>query len=523
MSGVTDFMLGRRRVGTRRSGFWNRPGWSTLAGIRVWVMVTLLGILACASNSPFNQTFVEVRTPNFHVTSSFDEQSTRALARDLEVFHAGVIVALGLDPDALRSRPTQVIAFDGRGVTRPFAERGAAASLVPTIDGPILMIRAAGGFSERIDPELRHRYAHRILRDLSRAPAPLWYEEGRAQVAGTIEQSGDVVVVGRSSAKFRRAILDWRNQDLTEAMERRSFAGASERERAEFESRAWAIVHTVLFDSASKRGGVAALRAVRVAFESNAPDRLLEATRALGASPALTERIYAHLEEDRHRVDRMQVTGIVLGDLELRPVAPVLARDRLAELALSLERPGLASEYFERALRDRPDHAPSIAGLVLADAAAGRADGIDERAAEVAAVAASDAVASSRLGMALVVSAARLPAGAARKDRLLAARALLERSLRLEPGRIEAQMGLGRSFLVAGDDPTRAAEWFETVRQQSPGALEVELWLARLQLQIGRPVAARAHADEALSRSHSRSIREAAREIIDEAEARDNR
>jgi len=515
MASAEDFAIGRAgpTAPQGRSG----PGSSALAGL--CAVLTFVGLFGCANSSPFNQKFVEVRTANFHVISSLGEEQTRVLARDLEVFHAGVMAALGLDPDLTRSRPTEVIAFDGRGLSRPFSVRGAGASLIPTIDGPVLMIRAVGGFRERVDPDTRHRYAHRILRDLSKAQAPLWYEEGRAQIAATIEQSGDVVLVGRSRGRHRRKLLDWRHQDLSGAMERHSLAHASDADRERFQARTWAIVHTLLFDSPKKRDGMRALDSVRRAFESDQPRQLLEATRALGEGSELTARIYAHLEEERHRVDRFQLGGLQLADFELQRVPPVVARDRLANLALDLGRPLLAAEYFERALRDRPDYPPSLAGLVLADALAGRADRIDERAEQVATHADSDAVASSRLGLALVVSAVDLPAGRERESRLHSARELLERSLQLEPGRSQARIGMGMSFLAAQDDPDRAREFFEAVQRERPGALELELWLARVQLQLGRPNGARSHLAVAISRSHSRLIRKAAEEMYEEIEA----
>jgi len=84
-------------------------------------------------------------------------------------------------------------------------------------------------------------------------------------------------------------------------------------------------------------------------------------------------------------------------------------------------------------------------------------------------------------------------------------------------------MGLGLSFLAAEDDPVRAREWFEAVAHERPGALELELWLARVQLQLGRPNGARSHVHEALSRSHSRLIKRTADEIIEKIEEQEAR
>jgi len=517
MSRPEDSTKGPLRPSPRRTRYFLRLPLASLSG--VFGSLALVALLGCATGSPFNQNFVEVLTPNFRVTSSLGEKPTRVLARDLEAFHSGVLSALGLNPSAQRNHPTQVIAFDGRGFSRPFAERGASASLIPTLDGPVLMIRAEGDIRERVDDELRHRYAHRILRDLSRADAPLWYEEGRAQVGGTVQQKEDVVIIGRSNEAFRRMLLDWRRDNLVEGLSRRSLAEATSAERERFDAESWATVHTLLFDSAKRGKGAAALNSVRVAFESSSPRRLETATAALGSESELTARIYTHLEEDRYRVDRLVVSGFTPEDLVVEPLAPAIARDRLAQLALDLERPALAAEYFERALRDRPDYAPALAGQVLADALLGRTQGLEERVAALEKSAEAEIETLSRLALALLAAAVDAEEVNLRSARLRSTRAIFERILGLDPGNIIASVGIGSSLLVEGEDFEAARKWFEAAQRESRGALGLDLLMARGAIQSGRPNSAKAHLVRALSRSHSRRIRKKARELLERVES----
>lgn len=164
---------------------------------RVVACLILLAIgTGCASVSPWNQGFVEVVTPNFRVTSSFGEAAARSLALELETLHAGTLYALGLPPDGRLPNRTRVVAFDDRGFGRPFAIRGEPASWIPSVDAPILMIRAPGSFAERVTADLRNRYARRVLRALSRERPPLWYAEGRGYLASTIRVSGTIAEIG---------------------------------------------------------------------------------------------------------------------------------------------------------------------------------------------------------------------------------------------------------------------------------------------------------------------------------------
>lgn len=492
---------------------------------RFTVLATMiLGIVlngvGCASSSPFNQSFIEIRTPNFQVTSSLGEARTRALARDLEVFHAGVLFAVGLDEEERVASPTRVIAFDGRGVSRPFAVRGAPAFLVPAIESPFLVIRSSGSFAARVDPDLRHRYAHRVMRDRSPRRPPLWYEEGRAQIAGSIDVEAGGVQVGRTVTENRRAILDWRRSDWQEVLGRSDLSEMSVAGRRRFDAQAWALVHTILFDSSRRREGAVLLDPIRRAFEGGQIGSLDQQVDALGTDDFLSTRIYAHLEKDRHRVDRMRVEGIRVGDFEVLRLPPSVARERLAALALSLDRPKLARQYFEFALAEDPNYAPALAGVVLAAIMEGDVQGFEALLERAEAVGSGNATASRRLGFALVVrSRAQVTdSRAVRAGLLKRARGYFERSLELEPGNSEAMVGLGETYLLKGVGGELARKWFELALRQSPGALGIDLHLARADWKIGLSSSATEKIAEVLSRSHSTDQRERARSLRDQIE-----
>ena len=484
-------------------------------------------MLGCASVSPFNQSFVELRSPHFIVTSSLGESATHELARDLEVFHAGVLEALGIPLGEQGGQPTRVLAFDGRGMARPFAIRGQGASLVPGLDGPTLMIRTNCAFSQCMRPDLRHRYAHYVLRAVSARRAPLWYEEGRAQVSSTIDVSGSVARVGRFAEEKAVRLLEWRRSDLSRVLERRQVATESLEGRLQFEAETWALVHTVLFDSPRKRPGREALDRVRRAFEADRPRELAAAVRALGSPESLTDRIYRHLESERHRADRLQVGLREISSLPLRPLEVWVARDQLGQLALSLSRFELALDYFDRALAASPDSEAPMAGRAQALAALGRHE---EARAALRGLDSGDWIANreglgpppfaiaNRVGSAHLVLAIAASTDATRERARAAARAAFSRALEASPENVVAMVGMGRTQLGVGGDSDAACAFFDAARELRPGALEIDLWLAACERDRGRDRAARGWLEEVLSRSHSSLLLQRAEERLLELE-----
>jgi len=485
-----------------------RIAWLSL----VWVLLST----GCASVSPWNQRFVRVETPNFVVTSSFGEDAARALARDLETFHAGALYALGLPPDARLPERTRVMAFDDRGFGRPFATRGEAASLVPAVDAPILTILAPGTFAERVNADVRQRYARRLLRALSKERPPLWYAEGRAQVAGTIRVSGTVAEIGRIHPEHARATADWKRVGLADAFDVTRLDDRSRASRREFEAASWALVHTILFDSPRKADGRRALERVRVAFESGRPGALSSAVAALGARRALAERVWTHVGSKTHRVDRVQVAGFEPGTIALRSLSPGEAREALARLALDLGRPALALEYFERALEPRDE-----------DVEAGRAVALFrlERVEEARRVVANlqwDLVSPER-SVELELARARADAEA-REESLARVLAILERADPARGAAARAWLELARLLERARERVTPAGEGITAARclaraqAVGTGALEVDLVAAELDAREGRGRAAAFEAREVVSRSHDAKLRERARVYLESAD-----
>ena len=171
------------------------------------VALALLATTGCATKSLHNQDWFVLETPHFEVVSSLDTDEIRFMARDLELFHSGVQYILGR---GLPNPPkkTRVYAYDGRSLSRPFDVRGQSSHFVPDLVRPILVLRAGGSFKEDALEDTLHDYAHFLVRQGDRR-RPLWYEEGVAQLASTIEPRQGHARVAPPRMDHVRTLRDW--------------------------------------------------------------------------------------------------------------------------------------------------------------------------------------------------------------------------------------------------------------------------------------------------------------------------
>ncbi|MFK7894837.1 MAG: hypothetical protein AB8G23_03315 [Myxococcota bacterium] len=501
-------------------------------------LMLLLGCLAlgCATTSPFNQSFLELQTPHFVLTSSLSEEATFELARNLEYFHAGVVDAVGLagEPRA-KGRPamprTRVLVFDDRSVGRPFAVRGEASQIINRPDGMIWVFRAGRSFDERISTRIRHQYAHQLIRDLSPSERPLWYEEGVAQMAGTVEEALSGVRIGRMVDPHRALIQDWRRSTLALKLSKSSVADDSAPARRLFEAQSWAIAHTLRFGGDSPNAKGHALDLYRKALDEGGPRAREEARKALGISDVLlTERVYQHLDRKRLRVRLVKVEGWDPSQLKTMPISDAEARIRLAELALVLERPGLAEEYFERALAAEPGHAAAQAGLAEVAAKEGRGEDLDSFAAAALGPDAEGRASNPRvlrhLGEAYRIAAEQAADATERSSRVAQGEQAFGAILKLLPRDVGARVGRGRLALQAVEEAgldereagaLRALEWFDAAGALRPGSLWIRLWQGHADLAQGLSRSAVQRAKGVISRTHAPEIERAATRLLEAA------
>ncbi len=469
----------------------------------------------CATTSPFNQPFLEVRSPHFEILSSLGEQATLQLAQQLEAFHLGARAVM--DPAAAGRvlEPIRVIAFDDRGFGRPFSVRGQTAYFLSEPDEGVLVIRAPGGWDRRVGREVLHDIAHRWLRGSFRERLPLWLEEGLAQTIGASRPLGDRVQIGTPIPDFVLELRDWKRSELAEVIEADDLSESSTATRRLFDAQAWALVHRLRFDPqpgerkalkvllSDEGGGEAAVRRRAIATLTQDPD-------------ALADRLFEHYEREDFPVE---IVGLAEPPVRPRavPVPPARARRELGWLALAIGQRRLAEEYFERALDQEAESPEALVGLAHASRAPFEEVRAQLRRADR--LAGDQAEIQARLGDAYRSALSNGATSSGASSPRASARRHYRRSLELDPRGVRARMGLGLLELGPGGDPERGLVWLETAARLRPGSLAVDLARARLQLQRGRLSAARLFAREVASRGHDPSLVGPARMVLEEARA----
>jgi len=476
-----------------------------------------LALAGCATVSPYNQDFLEVQTRHFDIVSSLGEEPTRELVRRLEEFYAAAQFVIGGPIGGKGLERTRVVAFDGRDLDRPFALPGKGAYFLTEPDRGSLIIPAGGGWDRRVPRELRHRVAHRLLRSQRPNLLPLWLEEGIAQVIGATQSYGAQVQVGMPIAPFVREVRDWKNS-LRSVIRARDLSETTRPSRDLFDARAWALVHMLRFGS-EKRGGVELLRAYLAELDRAGPRSPDREVQLFGGDPdTLGDRMFDYFSQNRYRV--MLLDPPPASDpnsVELMPISRAHSRSVLARLALTIGKPKLARKYFERALELEPDRAEALVGLAQAarDAFV-EAESLLRRADPLAR---DDARLQAQIGDAYAAAVGEAEDAVERARRLSLAREHYRRSLSIDSLGIPARVGLGLTYLLAGEDASMGIEWLETAARLRPGSLEIELARARLALKRGRPTSARLRAREVISRSHDRVLIRRAREVLAEAQS----
>jgi len=503
-----------RTVGTRAS--------ARVVCAAILAGVAGVGVLACASAiRPAAQDFWRVETRDFEILSAFGEQETRELARELQLFHAGVLAALGLDRSPDWFPRTRVLAFDDRVPGRPFAVDGQPSMYVPGVDRGTIVFRVPGGWDERASWTLKTDYARQLVRSRSREQLPLWLEEGLAQVAAAsrIEKGG--IWLGGLVDSHYAEIQDWKRSNLSSVLQEMDLSGAPDRGREVFRAHAWAIVHTLMFDPATARSAQSFPEAFWRDWDARAglyPGLVVRDLLGGDDGAEWGERTQRHFEKKDFALRVLREQEWNLDALVLEPVSFQVAATWLGELALALDRPALAVIQFDQALEVDPTAALARAGLAAALATTEDFAYAEHNAIRaIQATGGGDARVLRQAGRSYLDGArqTRDPEESAR--RLTEATRWLRESLTLDPTRARAHLDLGRVGLERGDPFEAVARRLEAARQLRPHALEIELVAIRLDLQQGRQKAVRLRAQDLLSRTTWGPYQAEARALLEAA------
>ena len=300
----------------------------------------------------------ELETPHFSIVSSLSPGETRTLGRDLELFRAGIEYVIGVALPEPRRKPL-VYGFDGRSIVRPFDVRGRSSYMISRLDEPILVFRAGDGFEDGLEETL-HDYVHFVVRQTDRR-RPLWYEEGIAQVASTIEPRGGHARVAPPRLDHLRTLRDWARNSIDPTLEAGDLVGWTLRDQGRFIAESWALTHYAVLASSSRRASERPLIRFRNALDGGAPPGQ-SARIAFGArGEELASSVRDYISQDRLNLASVTPRNKwEAGEAPLETLSKAEGRVRLGELSLALGRIDDARRYLRMANDE------SVAGLGLA-------------------------------------------------------------------------------------------------------------------------------------------------------------
>ena len=475
-------------------------------------LALLVAVVAtgCATTGPEQRDWLRLETPDYIVLSTLGEARTRLVARDFELFHAGLSYILGAEL-RLGGRKVTVYAIDDTTFVSRFDIRNRPSYFLATLDGPVVVLRTGGGFAGDADPEMLHELTHFLVRQTDRR-RPLWYEEGIAQMASTIRPRGGHAQVAPPRIDHVATLRDWARSDIDPTLALSDLTRPGPRDRTRFLAESWALAH------------YATLSLGRLEKPDQRPFSRFRHALDNGAGPGQAARIalgtrgeeLSGLVRDYIQRDAVQVATVVpshgwsAADAKLEALSRADGRWHLGRLSAALGRWKDAGRFFRMLPESDPRRAGAMAGAY-------RGLDITERAREEIASALERAPEDPRVQL----EAGLLDLALAERDatsrarHLASAREAFDRAITHRTTRLAALAARARSQLVEGEDATAGLALVARARRSMPGSLELQLLEARLEAARGRPGPAKLHAIEIASRGHGLPVADEARTLLE--------
>jgi tetratricopeptide (TPR) repeat protein len=469
-----------------------------------------LALAGCLTTPLEDRDWVRVETQNFDVWSSLGADASLRLAIELERFRAanGFLAGRDLPADPL---PTRVLAFDDRGIGRPFAYLSQRGYLLARQPGDVLVLRTGGGWEGDAWTPLKLDYARQLIWNASRDAMPPWLDEGLPQVASTIETRDEGAHAGIARSDHVAALRDSVWIPFDRLVGATDLASWSTLERSVFAAESWALCHYLTFREGQRRVPEGAIGRVREQLRQ-------------GASPAVAARSeLGDLGELQHEVFAVVRAGTFAeGALripwsgprpQVRPVGRVEVSEQLGELALAIGDTELAARFLSKVEAPVAGTGRALAAAGALAHARGESGAADERFAAAIAAAPDDVVV--RLHYADLLRARAQSADAAQREALARdARAQYARAIALSAPLAEAHAGFASIHEIDGAEPDASLEHARVAHRLIPGDSEVALLAARLELAIGDRATARGLAARAVTRARSTGDLDAARAVL---------
>ena len=332
----------------------------------VFTLAISLCLLAVVSHPvAAKDTWVSVRTKNFHLVGNGGEKEVKRVATRLEQFRE---VFTQLFPRAKFNTPvpTTVVVFKSRSSYAPFAPRANTSGYFQS--GPDVNYIALTTESGQDDPfsVIFHEYTHLLVNNTF-SDAPLWFNEGLAEYYSTFKISDDQkVVLGAPISSHVFLLRDSKMLPLPTlfAVDYKS-PHYNEREKTSiFYAQSWALMHQLIIGKAGRNEQLGKFME-RLGFKVPVERAFQE---AFGMTfEAMEKELRDYVKKDRYTVIKghFEEKLVLDTDFETKVLTEAEGQAYLGDLLLHSNRKD-SYTYLEKALKLDPNLPMAHASLGMA-------------------------------------------------------------------------------------------------------------------------------------------------------------
>jgi tetratricopeptide (TPR) repeat protein len=482
---------------------------------RRFAAVALLAITGCVSTTALDQPWIEVSSANFSIYTSLDDAPARGLMEDLELFRAALLSVTRLR-DTKPRIPTEIYAFAATSDYAPFRpHRSVPGYFVPGLRGNFVAMDM-GDSPSLARTVLYHEYTHFLVRNEGRAAVPKWFDEGFAEVLGSVDVLGAMVRIGAVPPHRVQWLVHGPKIPYDQIIRARSFNGWPLREVAAFYAQSWLLAHHLTLGQGGK-------------FTSRLDRYLDEVDRGVDPVEAFENAFDIDVDDLDERMAKyakeIPAFGLPRRDLaqglqiRVRPVPLDEIGARLGWLAMSIGKRPLAEGLFERAAAQNPANARAVAGLGDIDKLKGNWDEAETAYRRSLELAPDDW--QNHLEFAEYYTHRAEQEEEGRDERLARAREHFARAIELEPANPEAHAMLGFTYTIGNQPGKPGIASLEHAAKLLPSHSGIEFPLAKLHHRAGHRERAIELLRRVVNRPHG-DINEEATELLEELEERGN-
>ena len=438
------------------------------------ILTTLLAVVAHAD--PFAHTWCRLATSRFEIITDLKPRNMVRLAEQMEVFRLtaqGFVHGHGKAADL----PLKVIVFRDRDDFRTTMKApNFSGFMQPSLRQGMLIIGPQEN-NRLLHETALHEYSHYLLRNQIDVSFPIWYDEGLASFLSTMRMTKDHVYIGGVPLIDLRRAIRSSLISLQNTVESRHVYEWEEGELSDFYLMAWGLVH---FIELSHQAG----------FEDRRPQ--LDAYLRAGIPPFETTfgASFARLQSEMLRYTKARKLPRVKlprpeASLPRNDLQCLTSRERDYELATAMidRNPHQALAILEELNAQHPADVRYLIGLSTANAELRRFPESLSHAERALTIAPGDTAAQIEYASRLVRECILVRApGCSEKWRR--AVKLFRAGIRQDPGRFDAALGLGLSYLHSGR-PGDALNYLKVAYQKAPWAPHINFFLGECYRLIG--------------------------------------